>query len=308
MRIMPGANWRPVPSHSGLMRGHQGLVLHVQVGNNSCYGEFANPANQASSTWWVSKTGVIEQYVDADMTAWTEAAGNSTWDSVETEGVPGEALTQAQILSVARIYVYGMQQYGWPISLAESPNGVGLGWHGMGGAAWGGHIGCPGDLRRAQRGQILYLAGLSLNKNEPTSPVHTNPQGETMIAHVPTGGIVVARPDGAVDTFDGARFYGSMSGKAMNAPVVGIGSTPSGNGYWLIGADGGIFTFGDAPYLGPLPKYLQKWGVGANYAFKILGITASELPGQAYTIVADPYPAGTAAATYHIPSDGSLTK
>ena len=27
-------------------------------------------------------------------------------------------------------------------------------------------------------------------------------------------------------------------------------STGSGQGYWLMGSDGGIFTFGDAPFLG----------------------------------------------------------
>jgi hypothetical protein len=36
----------------------------------------------------------------------------------------------------------------------------------------------------------------------------------------------------------------------VNAPVVGIAATPTGKGYWLICADGGVFAFGDATYLG----------------------------------------------------------
>lgn len=36
----------------------------------------------------------------------------------------------------------------------------------------------------------------------------------------------------------------------VNAPIVGIAATPSGKGYWLAAADGGIFAFGDAVYLG----------------------------------------------------------
>ncbi|HSS10134.1 MAG TPA: hypothetical protein VLL25_09625, partial [Acidimicrobiales bacterium] len=36
------------------------------------------------------------------------------------------------------------------------------------------------------------------------------------------------------------------------APLVGIAATPSGGGYWLVAADGGVFTFGDAPFLGSL--------------------------------------------------------
>ena len=35
-----------------------------------------------------------------------------------------------------------------------------------------------------------------------------------------------------------------------NAPIVGIAATPSGAGYWLVAADGGVFAFGDANYLG----------------------------------------------------------
>ena len=38
----------------------------------------------------------------------------------------------------------------------------------------------------------------------------------------------------------------------MNAPIVGIEATPDGKGYWLVGADGGVFTFGDAQFSGSL--------------------------------------------------------
>lgn len=38
----------------------------------------------------------------------------------------------------------------------------------------------------------------------------------------------------------------------LNAPVVAICPTPSGNGYTLVGADGGTFNYGDAPMLGSL--------------------------------------------------------
>jgi hypothetical protein len=36
-------------------------------------------------------------------------------------------------------------------------------------------------------------------------------------------------------------------------PIVGIASTPSGNGYWLVASDGGIFSYGDAHYFGSEP-------------------------------------------------------
>lgn len=36
----------------------------------------------------------------------------------------------------------------------------------------------------------------------------------------------------------------------VNAPIVGMAATPTGRGYWLVAADGGIFSFGDAAFLG----------------------------------------------------------
>lgn len=36
----------------------------------------------------------------------------------------------------------------------------------------------------------------------------------------------------------------------VNAPIVGIAMTPTGNGYLIVCADGGVFAFGDAKFLG----------------------------------------------------------
>jgi hypothetical protein len=47
-----------------------------------------------------------------------------------------------------------------------------------------------------------------------------------------------------------ARFLGSPAGTNLSRPVVGIAATPSGNGYWLVASDGGIFTYGDAHFYG----------------------------------------------------------
>lgn len=47
-----------------------------------------------------------------------------------------------------------------------------------------------------------------------------------------------------------APFSGSMAGKPLNKPVVGIAADNTGWGYWLVGADGGVFAFGGATFLG----------------------------------------------------------
>ncbi|MDA8400188.1 MAG: hypothetical protein M0008_09105, partial [Actinomycetota bacterium] len=58
--------------------------------------------------------------------------------------------------------------------------------------------------------------------------------------------------DGGIFSFGTARFYGSMGGKPLNAPIVGIAATPGGHGYWLIASDGGIFSFGTARFYGSM--------------------------------------------------------
>jgi len=46
-----------------------------------------------------------------------------------------------------------------------------------------------------------------------------------------------------------AKIWGDMSGKHLNAPVVSSTVTPDGSGYWMVAADGGVFSFG-APFWG----------------------------------------------------------
>jgi SpoIID/LytB domain protein len=57
--------------------------------------------------------------------------------------------------------------------------------------------------------------------------------------------------DAGVFAFGKAAFHGSMGGKPLNKPVVGMAATPSGGGYWLVATDGGIFAF-DAPFKGSM--------------------------------------------------------
>ena len=54
--------------------------------------------------------------------------------------------------------------------------------------------------------------------------------------------------------------YGSTP--PLRAPVAGIAATPDGHGYWLVAADGGVFSFGDATYVGGTPWALAAAVVG----------------------------------------------
>ena len=47
--------------------------------------------------------------------------------------------------------------------------------------------------------------------------------------------------DGGIFAFGDAGFYGSTGAVRLNQPIVGMASSPSGKGYWLVASDGGIF-------------------------------------------------------------------
>lgn len=53
----------------------------------------------------------------------------------------------------------------------------------------------------------------------------------------------------AVSAFGAARDLGEPQGR-LRSPVTGMDATPSGNGYWLVAEDGGVFAFGDARFFG----------------------------------------------------------
>ena len=53
----------------------------------------------------------------------------------------------------------------------------------------------------------------------------------------------------SVVSFGGASL-GVNSLTNPQAPVVGMAATPSGDGYWMVASDGGVFSFGDAQFYG----------------------------------------------------------
>jgi hypothetical protein len=65
-------------------------------------------------------------------------------------------------------------------------------------------------------------------------------------------GYLLAHADGAVVAYTAAGTSEPNGPMRLNAPIVGIAPTPSGNGYWLVASDGGVFSFGDATFAGSL--------------------------------------------------------
>jgi hypothetical protein len=132
---------------------------------------------------------------------------------------------------------------------------------------------------------------------DPVQPSHLAPIGDAFpIDFAGTPGIPSAAPivgmaanpltgvgqwvvdgNGGVYSFGDAPFFGSMGGRRLNRPVVGMAASPTGRGYWLVASDGGVFAFGDAVFFG------SAGGLRLNRP--VVGMAASPT-GQGYWLVA----------------------
>src|SRR5256714_1356830 len=91
--------------------------------------------------------------------------------------------------------------------------------------------------------------------------------------HGPRGDWMAAT-DGGGFPYGNAQFKGSSG--ALNKPIVGIATTPLGNGYWMAASDGGIFAF-NVPFPG------STGGIKLNQP--VVAIIASPL-GDGYWLAA----------------------
>jgi beta-lactamase class A len=94
-------------------------------------------------------------------------------------------------------------------------------------------------------------------------------------ANAPADAAGTVQPN-SVQAF-GLSPLGDLAGKTLNSPVVAMTDTPGGNGYWLVGRDGGVFSFGDAVFHG------STGGLALNQP--IVGMAATP-DGNGYWLVA----------------------
>jgi ribosomal protein L24E len=73
------------------------------------------------------------------------------------------------------------------------------------------------------------------------------------VPSTPGQGYYLYGDDGSLGGFGNDEFLnylGDLTTTTLNAPVVGMSTTPSGGGYWMVAGDGGVFSFGDAGFYG----------------------------------------------------------
>ena len=170
MARFSGASWRPAAINytPGGMNGVRGVVVHIMEGTLAGTDSwFRNPVSQVSAHFGTGKNGDLYQWVDTTDRAWAEVAGNPYWISIENEGRSGDTLTEAQLDRCANVLRWAHEVHGVPLQVTSDPNGSGLGYHAMGGAAWGGHYDCPGAQIVAQLAEIVKRAGGSGSGGSP---------------------------------------------------------------------------------------------------------------------------------------------
>ena len=171
MARMPGATWRPVPNYrKGGQAEVRGLAVHIMDGTLAGTDSwFRNPVSEASSHFGTGRAGQLYQWVDTADRAWAQASGNTSWLSIEDEGRGGDALTEQQLDRVAEVFAWVVKTYpNVPLKVATGPDDRGLGYHAMGGKAWGGHYDCPGTKIVAQLDEIVKRAAAIVGK-KPTA-------------------------------------------------------------------------------------------------------------------------------------------
>ena len=142
----------------------------------------------------------------------------------------------------------------------------------------------------ADYGSVLFSSctvnGSPIGQQNPTALVTVSPQGSVLAAPsglLENGGFSVTRPgpdpatDPATDPGSAPTPTRISSPAPLTAPVVGIASTPSGSGYWLADAAGGVSAHGGAVFYGSMT------GVALNSPVTHIVATSD---GQGYWLVA----------------------
>lgn len=136
-------------------------------------------------------------------------------------------------------------------------------------------------IPNAQLGNLKSLYNFGLSANRP----------EVVVSSIPTQsgrGAYVFTNIGRVIRVGDASAISDLSGREdllwisqLNAPIVDARLSPDGRGYWMLSADGGIFTFGTATFAGSVPDKPRSDWINEE----IVSFSANE-SGSGYVVVA----------------------
>jgi len=123
-----------------------------------------------------------------------------------------------------------------------------------------------------------HLQGMPNSYSAPYDAIVARPAG---------GYIVTGADDGENYAYPGALVLGGGPGYTMSATLVGGASTPSGNGTWLSGRDGGVYSFGSGTGSAATTFYGSVPGDSVTLKAPITGMAASPDGGGYWLVGAD---------------------
>ncbi|HEX3947297.1 MAG TPA: family 43 glycosylhydrolase, partial [Acidimicrobiales bacterium] len=153
-------------------------------------------------------------------------------------------------------------------------DGAGQWW--MAYAAWtAGAVGYPKGARSLRIDPLCFVDGDPVVPGPTTTP-------QPLVQSCPTldtgSSYRLVTADGGLFAYGSAQFLGSTGGRSIPAPIVGSATDPADGGYWEVGADGTVNSFG-APGHGGL--------AGLTLNSPIVGMASTPDGGGYWLVAAD---------------------
>jgi type VII secretion-associated serine protease mycosin len=195
-----------------------------------------SPPPARSGYWMVDGTGHVYPFGDARHHGALNGARGNVVDLEPTASGNGYWL----LASAGEVFTYGDARHGGqPSGLAPGEVVTSMSAHPFGVGYWvftsrGRAFAFGGAPHRGD------MAGRPLNGPVLDSVATPSGQGYYMVAS-----------DGGIFAFGDAAFRGSMGGRPLNAPVQSLVPDGDNDGYWLVASDGGVFAF-DAGFRGSM--------------------------------------------------------
>lgn len=158
-------------------------ILHSAAGRGSLFNFFLR-SSSLESHFWVSTSGVVEQYVDTDVRADANYLANPFAISIETESSPSatEPWPPDQFAALVELLVWICITHQIPAIKATAWNGTGIGWHiqfGSPGKWTPVAKSCPGPARIRQMPALTAAVNARLNGTVPPPPPTPTPPTST---------------------------------------------------------------------------------------------------------------------------------
>ncbi len=100
---------------------------------------------------------------------------------------------------------------------------------------------------------VFYFTGAAYAEVLPLTDIiqqgGTEPLVAVMVDEATSHSFFVTKHGRVIST---GPWFGDLRGVALNAPIIDAVLTPSGQGYYLLAEDGGIFAYGDAVFAGSM--------------------------------------------------------